>query len=235
MAQAGESTLSNDMMLGTPQYISPEQARGERNLDEGTDIYSFGVVLYEMVVGKVPFTADTPFSIIHDHIYKPLPLPHSINPRVPEVVERVLLKALAKERVDRYQSVDEMVEAFGRAVRGQAHHEPAAAPSPPPSPRHRRRSSPMSRSLTGPTTTSRLSTTPGTWSGARPRPSGFTAPIASSAAPNRLCSSNEANTVRSPILPIPIPPHPRLSTCPSLIGVSDGSKAFGPTASQPAA
>ena len=130
MAQAGESTLSNDMMLGTPQYISPEQARGERNLDEGTDIYSFGVVLYEMVVGKVPFTADTPFSIIHDHIYKPLPLPHSINPRVPEVVERVLLKALAKERIDRFQSVDEMVQAFGRAVRGQAPSESeAAAPS----------------------------------------------------------------------------------------------------------
>jgi tRNA A-37 threonylcarbamoyl transferase component Bud32 len=127
MAQAGESTLTNDMMLGTPQYISPEQARGDRNLDEGTDIYSFGVVLYEMVVGKVPFSADTPFSIIHDHIYKPLPLPHSINPRVPEVVERVLLKALAKERVDRYQSVDEMVEAFGRAVRGQAPSEPVAA------------------------------------------------------------------------------------------------------------
>jgi tetratricopeptide (TPR) repeat protein len=127
MAQAGESTLSNDMMLGTPQYISPEQARGERNLDEGTDIYSFGVVLYEMVVGKVPFSADTPFSIIHDHIYKPLPLPHSINPRVPESVERVLLKALAKERVDRYQSVDEMVKAFGRAVRGQAPAEPAEA------------------------------------------------------------------------------------------------------------
>jgi len=120
MAQAGDSTLSNDMMLGTPQYISPEQARGERNLDEGTDIYSFGVVLYEMVVGKVPFSADTPFSIIHDHIYKPLPLPRSINPRVPEAVERVLLKALAKERADRYRTVDEMVDSFRRAVRGEA-------------------------------------------------------------------------------------------------------------------
>jgi serine/threonine protein kinase len=116
IAESGESTLSSDMMLGTPQYISPEQARGERQLDEGTDIYSFGVVLYEMVVGRVPFSADTPFSIIHDHIYTPLPMPRSVNPRVPEAAERVLLKALAKERRDRFHTVGEMVSAFRAAV-----------------------------------------------------------------------------------------------------------------------
>lgn len=118
IAQAGESTLSSDMMLGTPQYISPEQARGERDLDAGTDIYSFGVVLYEMVVGRVPFSADTPFSIIHDHIYTPLPLPRSINPRVPDGVERVLLKALAKDRADRFESVGALVAAFSAAISG---------------------------------------------------------------------------------------------------------------------
>ncbi|MEX0788518.1 MAG: protein kinase [Anaerolineales bacterium] len=120
IAQAGESTLSNDMLLGTPQYISPEQARGERNLDEGTDIYSFGVVLYEMVVGRVPFSADTPFSIIHDHIYTPLPMPRSVNPKVPEEVQRVLLKALAKDRGDRFGSVEEMVKAFRTTLGGGA-------------------------------------------------------------------------------------------------------------------
>lgn len=116
IAQAGESTLSADMMLGTPQYISPEQARGERELDEGTDIYSFGVVLYELVTGRVPFNADTPFSIIHDHIYTPLPLPHEVNGDVPEAVERVLLKALAKSRADRYEKVSDLVAAFREAV-----------------------------------------------------------------------------------------------------------------------
>lgn len=112
IAQAGESTLTSDMIVGTPQYISPEQAMGRKELDEGTDIYSFGVMLYELVVGRVPFSADTPFSIIHDHIYSPLPLPSQLNASVPPEVERVLLKALAKERGDRYPDVAALVDAF---------------------------------------------------------------------------------------------------------------------------
>lgn len=116
IAQAGESTLSSDMLLGTPQYISPEQARGESDLDAGTDIYSFGVVIYEMVVGRVPFNADTPFSVIHDHIYTPLPMPRQVNRSVPEAVERVLMKALAKDREDRFSSVEELVSGFREAV-----------------------------------------------------------------------------------------------------------------------
>ena len=115
IAQSGESTLSSDMIMGTPQYISPEQAKGEKNLDNGTDIYSFAVMLYEMVVGQVPFSSDTPFSIIHDHIYSPLPLPHLVNPNVPDEVERVLLKALSKERPDRYENVEALSIAFKQA------------------------------------------------------------------------------------------------------------------------
>jgi serine/threonine protein kinase len=118
IAEAGASTLSGDMLMGTPQYISPEQAQGVKDLDEGTDIYSLGVVLYELVVGRVPFSADTPFSIIHDHIYTPLPLPRQVNPTVPEAVELVLLKALAKDREDRFASIEDMIEAFCAAVTG---------------------------------------------------------------------------------------------------------------------
>jgi tetratricopeptide (TPR) repeat protein len=117
IAEAGASTLSQDMMLGTPQYISPEQAKGSGKLDAGTDIYSLGVVMYEIVVGRVPFNADTPFSIIHDHIYTPLPIPRAVNPRVPEPVETVLLRSLAKSRADRFTSVDQQIRAFDVAVR----------------------------------------------------------------------------------------------------------------------
>ena len=118
IAQAGASTLSKDVMMGTPQYISPEQAQGDKKLDDGTDIYSMGVVLYELVVGRVPFNADTPFSIIHDHIYTPLPVPSKVNPKVPKHVEKVLLKALAKERESRFESVDALIKAFRIAVLG---------------------------------------------------------------------------------------------------------------------
>ncbi len=115
MAQAGESTLSADMLMGTPQYISPEQAMGKKDLDARTDIYSFGVMIYEMVVGRVPYLADTPYSIIHDHIYAPLPRPRDLNPQVSEAVERVLLKALAKDPEDRFASVEDLVAAFLQA------------------------------------------------------------------------------------------------------------------------
>lgn len=115
IAQSGDSSLTSDMILGTPQYMSPEQAMAKKDLDEGTDIYSFGVMLYEMTVGRVPFSSDTPFSVIHDHIYTPLPLPRDVNPSISFALERVLLKALAKERPDRYKDVPEMVEAFKEA------------------------------------------------------------------------------------------------------------------------
>lgn len=115
IAEDGESTLSSDSIVGTPQYISPEQALGRKELDEGTDIYSFGAMLYEMVVGQVPFDADTPLSIMFDHIYTPLPLPRAVNPSVPPGVERVLVRALSKERADRYASVPDLVADFKAA------------------------------------------------------------------------------------------------------------------------
>ena len=115
VTKAGASTLSADMILGTPQYISPEQASGQAELDPRTDIYSLGVILYEMVVGRVPFNGDTPYAVVHDHIYTDLPRPSVINPAVPPQVEAVLLKALAKKPADRYDTAIDMMTAFKQA------------------------------------------------------------------------------------------------------------------------
>ncbi|MFN8596077.1 MAG: protein kinase [Anaerolineae bacterium] len=116
IAQAGESTLSQDSLLGTPQYISPEQAQGLSDLDARTDVYSLGVVVYELLVGRVPYQADTPYAVIHDHIYAPLPLPRSLKPDFPEPLERVLLKALAKDRNDRYATAADLMAALDQAL-----------------------------------------------------------------------------------------------------------------------
>ena len=117
LASSGESTMSADMLLGTPHYISPEQARGVKQLDGRTDIYSLGIVLYELLVGKVPFTGDSAFSIIHDHIYTALPKPSLVNPDLPPNVEAVLYKALEKQPNDRYETANDLVSALTDAIK----------------------------------------------------------------------------------------------------------------------
>ena len=79
IAQVGDSTISHDMMLGTPFYISPEQGRGERDLTPATDVYAFAVILYELLAGQVPFGGDTAYAIVHEHIYTPPTPPSHIN------------------------------------------------------------------------------------------------------------------------------------------------------------
>ena len=121
IAQSGESTMSADVMLGTPHYISPEQAQGNNDLDARTDVYSLGIVLYEMLTGRVPFVGDTSYAIIHAQITETPPPPRQINPTISSAVEAVVLKALAKSRDDRYSSPTELVNAFRDALtRGDA-------------------------------------------------------------------------------------------------------------------
>ncbi len=102
-------------LSGTPAYMSPEQGQGERG-DERSDIYSLGVMLYEMITGVVPYDGDTPFAVIMKHISEPLPLPTRLNPNIPESIERVILKAMSKSPEDRYQTAGEMARALRDAI-----------------------------------------------------------------------------------------------------------------------
>ncbi|MBI5955741.1 MAG: serine/threonine protein kinase, partial [Chloroflexi bacterium] len=94
-------------VLGTPQYMSPEQGQGQK-VDKRADIYALGVILFEMLTGRVPFDADTPAAVIIKHIMSPLPMPREVNPDLSEGMERVILKAMAKNPEDRFQTAGEL-------------------------------------------------------------------------------------------------------------------------------
>jgi tRNA A-37 threonylcarbamoyl transferase component Bud32 len=110
----GTQYTKSGAMMGTLQYMAPEQgmARG----DARSDLYSMGIVLYEMLVGEPPFDADTPLAILLKHMNDPLPIPREKNPDVAEPLERVLLKALAKQPEDRYATAREMARALADAA-----------------------------------------------------------------------------------------------------------------------
>ena len=99
---------SDRTVLGSVHYFSPEQASGG-HIDERTDIYSLGVVMYEMMTGVVPFQGDTAISIALKHVQDDIPLPTKYNRRIPRLVEQVILKAMAKNPDDRFQSIGEMM------------------------------------------------------------------------------------------------------------------------------
>jgi serine/threonine protein kinase len=116
LESASPRLTQTDAIMGTPAYISPEQAQGHP-VDQRSDIYSLGIILYEMVTGSVPFTAETPLAVLFKHISDPLPPPSLVKPDIPPVIEQVLLKALAKEPRDRFATAAEFVAAWERALR----------------------------------------------------------------------------------------------------------------------
>ena len=113
-AHASAAVTATGALIGTPAYMSPEQAMG-RPGDERADIYSLGVMLFQMVTGKLPFDADTPLAVVMKHVNEAVPLPVSFNPDVPFRLQEVILKALEKDPERRYQSADEMIAALQRA------------------------------------------------------------------------------------------------------------------------
>jgi serine/threonine protein kinase len=123
-------SLTKSGLVGTPEYMSPEQAEG-REMDARTDIYSLGVVLYEMLTGQVPFSADTPLAVLIKHVRAPLPLPRKANPHISPAAERVILKAMAKHPESRYERAGQMAQALSLALKASPTVKPPPAPSKP--------------------------------------------------------------------------------------------------------
>ncbi|OQY31818.1 MAG: hypothetical protein B6243_08045 [Anaerolineaceae bacterium 4572_5.2] len=115
LSKGGTQLTATGALIGTPAYMPPEQGRGEKEITPASDIYSLGIIFYELLTGHVPFDADTPMAIIHKHIHSPLPIPHDFQPEFPTPLEKVLLKSLAKDPEDRYQSAREMINAIEKA------------------------------------------------------------------------------------------------------------------------
>jgi len=120
IARAGSSQMTEaGSIIGTAQYLSPEQARGAP-VDESSDLYSTGIVLFELLTGLVPFTGETPVEIAMKHLSQVPPAPSSIRPEIPHDLDLVVIRALAKEPAERYRSAKEMDRDLELVGRGDA-------------------------------------------------------------------------------------------------------------------
>ena len=110
----GDTTTGGDLIVGTPEFMSPEQCKGDR-IDHRSDVYSLGVVTYQMLSGHVPFTAETAVGILMKHLTEPLPLPPK-GVALPPAVNGVLRKSMARDAQERFSTAGELAEALSRAA-----------------------------------------------------------------------------------------------------------------------
>jgi len=111
LAEASAS-LTGTGIIGTPAYMSPEQAQGEKNLDGRCDIYSLGVVLFQVLTGELPYKADTPMGVAMAHIIEPVPSLLERSPGLPATFERIIYKTLDKSPDNRYQTAGQLARAI---------------------------------------------------------------------------------------------------------------------------
>ncbi len=117
LADSAATMTQTQAVIGTAQYLSPEQARGE-TVDARSDLYSTGCLLFELLTGRPPFTGDSPVAVAYQHVREPAPSPSSFASDVPEPLDRITLKALAKERDSRYSTAAEFRSDLEAAARG---------------------------------------------------------------------------------------------------------------------
>ncbi|MFE9694654.1 Stk1 family PASTA domain-containing Ser/Thr kinase [Micromonospora sp. NPDC005806] len=118
LASGATTMTQTSAVIGTAQYLSPEQARGEA-VDARSDVYAAGCVLFELLCGHPPFVGDSPVSVAYQHVREAPPTPSSINPDVNPAVDAIVLKALSKNPLNRYQSAGEMRADLLRAAAGR--------------------------------------------------------------------------------------------------------------------
>lgn len=119
LTQAQSGNVTGSAIIGTPAYMAPEQAQGD-NVDGRADIYALGIILYEMVTGKQPYEADTPMAVAIKHITDPVPQILKANSRLPEGMDGIIRKAMAKDRNERYSTAVEMTNALRDLARSDA-------------------------------------------------------------------------------------------------------------------
>ena len=113
------ATITGSSIVGTPSYMSPEQAQGEGDVDHTSDIYALGVILYEMLTGSQPFQATTPMGVAMKHVMEPIPDIREVLEDIPTDISKIIKKAMAKEKTERYQNAGEFAKALNDVVLSQ--------------------------------------------------------------------------------------------------------------------